>query len=184
MEENKELQQEENKDLQQSETEETVVETVEEISEIEKLQQEIQVMATELEKTKNSFYKAYADTENMKKRLQQDAELTRKYRAQDFVKNILPALDNLDRCLEQKDGDFEKLYKAVTMVKEQLMNALTQEGVKEIEALNLKFDPNLHQALISEKVEGVDGDVVVEVLQKGYTLKDRIIRASLVKVSE
>ena len=70
------------------------------------------------------------------------------------------------------------------MIYQQLINALNNEGVKEIEALNQPFDPNFHQALMQEAVEGVESGIVVEVLQKGYMLKDRVLRATLVKVSE
>ena len=65
-----------------------------------------------------------------------------------------------------------------------LVAILEKEGVKEIEALNKPFDHNYHQALMQEPVEGVESGIVVEVLQKGYMLKDRVLRAALVKVSE
>ena len=65
-----------------------------------------------------------------------------------------------------------------------LVAILEKEGVKEIEALNNPFDHNYHQALMQEPVEGVESGIVVEVLQKGYMLKDRVLRAALVKVSE
>ena len=70
------------------------------------------------------------------------------------------------------------------MIHNQLVAILEKEGVKEIEALNKPFDHNYHQALMQEPVEGVESGIVVEVLQKGYMLKDRVLRAALVKVSE
>ena len=65
-----------------------------------------------------------------------------------------------------------------------LVHILNQEGVKEIEALDKPFDPNFHQALMQEAKDGVESGMVIEVLQKGYMLKDRVLRATLVKVSE
>lgn len=70
------------------------------------------------------------------------------------------------------------------MIYDQLMAALEKEGVTEIDALNQPFDHNVHNALMTEKVEGTPPNMVIEVLQKGYMLKDRILRAALVKVSE
>ena len=70
------------------------------------------------------------------------------------------------------------------MIYTQLKQVLEKEGVVEIQALNQTFDPNYHNALMQEKVEGVESGTVIEVLQKGYMLKDRVLRASLVKVSE
>ena len=70
------------------------------------------------------------------------------------------------------------------MIYRQLKEALNKEGVTEIDALDKEFDPNYHQAIMTAKVEGKKAGVVVEVLQKGYMLKDRILRASMVKVSE
>ena len=70
------------------------------------------------------------------------------------------------------------------MIYQQLIHALKNEGVEVIDALNKPFDPNFHHAIMQEAVEGVESNMVVEVLQKGYVLKDRILRAALVKVSE
>ena len=70
------------------------------------------------------------------------------------------------------------------MIYDQLMASLLAEGVEPIEALNQPFDPNIHQAMMMEEVEGVEPNTVVMELQKGYMLKDRILRASLVKVSQ
>ena len=70
------------------------------------------------------------------------------------------------------------------MIYDQLINALKKEGVEEINCLNKEFDPNFEQAIMQEKKEGVDSNIVVEVLQKGYMLKDRVLRAAMVKTSE
>jgi molecular chaperone GrpE len=138
----------------------------------------------EVAKFRNDFYKAYADAENMKKRLANDFESRMKYRIQSFALDILPVIDNLERALNSEAVEGESLRKGIEMTYAQLIEALRKEGVEEIEALNQPFDPNVHHALMLEAKEGIDKNIVIEVLQKGYKLKDRILRASLVKVSE
>ena len=149
---------------------------------IEELEEEIIKLKEEVAASK----KAYADAENLKKRLQAEADNVRKYRIQSFAVEVLPIIDNLERALNVKSDDesLKNYVKGFEMIYQQLIATLEKEGVKEIEALNKPFDPNVHQALMQESVEGVESGIVVEVLQKGYMLKDRVLRATLVKVSE
>ena len=160
------------------EEEEEIVEDINEESEIEKLSKEI-------DKLKNDYARAYADTENLKKRLTAEAEQTRKYRIQSFAKEVLPVIDNLERALatpvHESDESFKK---GIEMTYNQLLNALKNEGVEEIDCLNKPFDPNLEQAIMQEKKEDVDSGIVIQILQIGYVLKDRILRPAMVKVSE
>ena len=86
--------------------------------------------------------------------------------------------------MPSEDENIQNYVKGFEMIHNQLVAILEKEGVKEIEALNKPFDHNYHQALMQEPVEGVESGIVVEVLQKGYMLKDRVLRAALVKVSE
>ena len=86
--------------------------------------------------------------------------------------------------MPSEDEHIQNYVKGFEMIHNQLVAILEKEGVKEIEALNKPFDHNYHQALMQEPVEGVESGIVVEVLQKGYMLKDRVLRAALVKVSE
>lgn len=154
--------------------------------EVEDLKEEIVKLQEELTTSKNAYFKAYADTENTKKRLQNEADNARKYRLQSFASEILPVVDSFERAVqvELQDENIKNYVKGFEMIYSQLVDVLKREGVEEIDALNQPFDPNFHQALMQEKVDGVEAGMVVEVLQKGYKLKDRVIRASLVKVSE
>lgn len=153
---------------------------------IEELEEEIIKLKEEIAASKNAYFKAYADAENLKKRLQGEADSVRKYRIQSFAVEVLPIIDNLERALNVKveDENIKNYVKGFEMIYQQLISILDKEGVKEIDALNQPFDPNVHQALMQEVVEGVESGKVVEVLQKGYMLKDRVLRATLVKVSE
>ena len=166
------------KDIKNEDVEEKVEDIVIEESEVDKLKKQI-------DELKNEYARAYADTENLKKRLNAEAEQTRKYRIQDFAKEILPVIDNLERALQTEvNEDDEGFKKGVEMTYNQLITALKNEGVEVIDCLNKPFDPNLEQALMQEKKEGVESGIVIEVLQKGYLLKDRILRPAMVKVSE
>lgn len=139
----------------------------------------------EVAKLKNEYLKAYADTENTRKRLNADFEMRQKYRIQSFAVEILPALDNLERALAQpRTPENESYAKGVEMIYNQLMYALSKEGVEQVDPIDQEFDANFHQALMAEKVEGVESNKVLQVLQKGYKLKDRILRPAMVKVSE
>lgn len=159
------------------------IEEIENLPEIKLLNDEIAELKAENEKLKNDYYKAFADAENYKKRAQRDIDNTLKYRIQSFATSILPAIDNLERALANAD-DSDPMKQGVAMIYNQIINALKEEGVEEIDALNKVFDANYHQAIMSEKVDGTLPNIVVEVLQKGYILKDRILRPSYVKVSE
>ena len=149
---------------------------------IEELEEEVAKLKEEVAASKNAYFKAYADAENLKKRLQSEADNVRKYRIQGFATEVLPVLDNLERALDVKveDPNIKNYVKGFEMIYQQLVHILENEGVKVIEAQDKPFDPNYHQALMQEAKEGVESGMVIEVLQKGYMLKD----AALVKVSE
>ena len=165
--------------------EEVVEEDEEEIVEDINEESEVDLLRKEVDKLKNDYARAYADTENLKRRLMNEAEQTRKYRIQSFAKEIVPVIDNLERALKvEVNENNQALLKGVQMVYDQLINALKQEGVEEVDCLNKPFDANFAQAIMMEKVEGVESGIVIEVLQKGYVLKDRILRPAMVKVSE
>ncbi len=154
------------------------------LEKIHKLEQKIEDLEAEKIALKNDYFKAYADAQNIKKRNQQEHENMKKYRLQSFAVDILPAIDNLERSLLAIEDKESPLAKGIIMTYNQLIDSLKKEGVEEIDALNKHFDGNFHQALMAEKVEGVESNLVIEVLQKGYILKDRLLRPALVKVSE
>ena len=151
----------------------------------DKLLKEIEDLKLEVNRLKNAYAKAYADTENVKKRLEAEAATNKKYRIQSFAKEVLPAIDNLERALAACGDESDAgLKKGIEMVYDQLIKSLKDEGVEEIDCLNKDFDPNFMQSIMVEKKDGVKSNVVIEVLQKGYMLKDRVLRAAMVKISE
>ena len=160
---------------------------VEEIVEdlIDEKDEKIKKLEAEVNDLKNKYAMAYADTQNMQKRLQAEADMNKKYRIQSFANEILPVLDNLERALNSDENKKDEgFYKGVQMIYDQLVDALKKEGVEEIDCLNKDFDPNFEQAIMQEKVEGTESNKVIEVSQKGYMLKDRVLRAAMVKTSE
>ena len=169
----------------EEEVSETKQEEIEEVVEDINEESEVEKLCKEIDKLKNDYARAYADTENMKKRLIAEAEQTRKYRIQSFAKEVLPVIDNLERALatevHESDVSFKK---GIEMTYNQLLTALKNEGVEEIDCLNKPFDANFEQAIMMEKKEDVESGIVIEILQKGYVLKDRILRPAMVKVSE
>ena len=175
---NEEVNQKEENDIKDNE-----VENEEVVEDIEIEEDVIGKLNEQITKLKNDYARAYADTENIKRRLTKEAEDTRKYRIQSFALEILPVIDNLERALSSDCQD-EQFKKGIEMIYNQLITALKNEGVKEIDCLNQKYDANYAQALMSEKKEGVEPNTVTQILQKGYMLKDRVLRAAMVKISE
>ena len=98
-----------------------------------KLQNEIDELKSEVDRLKNAYAKAYADTENVKKRLQNEADTNKKYRIQSFAKGILPAIDNLERAMAASDDSESQLNKGVEMIYNQLIKSLKDVGVEEID---------------------------------------------------
>lgn len=184
--------QEESKDLDETsvesedntEVEEVEEELEEEVSEVSKLTETIQKLSEALEEEKTNFLKAHADLENTKKRITNDFNQRDKYKVQSFALGILPVIDNMEKIISDETITDEHVKEALEMIYRQLMSSLEAEGVVEIKALDEKFDPNIHHAVMLESVEGKEADIVVEVLQKGYMIKDRVLRASMVKVTQ
>lgn len=166
-------------DKDETPVEEEIVEEKESVD----YEKQIQELNEQIALLKNAYAKAYADCENTKKRLNKEFESLSKYKIQNFALQVLPVLDDCERALKQETSD-ENYRKGVEMIYNKLKAALASEGVTEIECLDQPFDANWHQALMSEHVDGKESGIVIEVLQKGYKLKDRLLRAAMVKVSD
>lgn len=127
-----------------------------------------------------------ADMENVKRRAALDYQALQTYRAQNVLVNVLPVLDNFERALsvEAKETETQSLLTGMEMVYRSLLEALKSEGLEEIPALDQAFDPNVHQAVMTAHDEEKESGIVLEELQKGYKLKERVLRPSMVKVNE
>lgn len=164
--------------------EETVEEVVEDATEV--LEEQIKKLEMEVNTWKTDYYKVFADMENLKRRLTNEHQNHLKFALQSFIEELLPVLDNFERSLNviEPSEEVKAFLKGNQMIYNQLMGILEKNGVEIIEAQGKEFDPNVHQAVMMVSDENFDSGVVVEELQKGYKLKDRVIRASLVKVNE
>lgn len=106
-----------------------------------------------------------------------------KFANEDLIMELLPIIDNFERAIKLESSD-NNLMDGVKMIHKSLLTALEKYGVKEIECIDKKFDPMYHQAVMTEENDQKDQDVILEVLQKGYMLKDKVIRPSMVKVNK
>lgn len=143
-------------------------------------------LEAKLEEAEKRYYRLQADFENSRRRARLDLEASEKYRAQSLISDLLPALDNFERAL-QMEADNEQaqsILQGMDMVYRSLLEALKGEGAEQIEAVGKEFDPHVHQAVMQVEVEGFDSNIVVEEFQKGYMLKDRVIRPAMVKVNQ
>ncbi|PEA85617.1 nucleotide exchange factor GrpE [Bacillus thuringiensis] len=150
------------------------------------LQEKVDELQAKLTETEGRTLRLQADFENYKRRVQMDKQAAEKYRAQSLVSDILPALDNFERAMqvEATDEQTKSLLQGMEMVHHQLLEALTKEGVEVIGAVGKQFDPNEHQAIMQVEDSEFESNAVVEEFQKGYKLKDRVIRPSMVKVNQ
>jgi molecular chaperone GrpE len=143
-------------------------------------------LTAQLQEEENKRLRLLADYENFKRRAALDKEALQKYRAQNIVMNLIPVLDNFSRALsmEAKTEEVQSMMTGMEMIYRSLVDALESEGLVEIEAIDKEFDPNFHQAIMTGSDEEKPSGVVLEELQKGYMLKDRVLRPSMVKVNE
>lgn len=193
---------ENNTKTEEKEVEETVVNNEEQINEStetdsmeeglsleEQLQEKVaenEKLKAELDEAKNKVLRAHADFDNLRRRTNKELEDSRKYRSQSLLDDLLPVLDNFERALqvESNDDNTNSILKGMNMVYNQLLEAAKKEGLEEIEAVGKEFDPNFHQAVMQVEDENHESNIVVEELQKGYKLKDRVLRPTMVKVSQ
>ena len=156
----------------------------EEIDELEQLKEENK-------KLKEDYLRAYADAENTKRRCAQEIEKNNKYAISNFAKSLLSVADNLDRALksipEDKKNDCEHLKNLLTgveMTQHELDKVFEKFGIKKMDIIGTKFDPNYHQVIQEvEDKEKPNGTIISE-LQSGYMINDRILREAMVVVSK
>ena len=153
-----------------------------------KLLAEIEDLKKKNDELMNKFLYSQAEFANFKKRKEQETANMLKYSNMDIARELLPVVDNFERAIKLDDSnlndELSKFLDGFKMIYSHLVELLHKFEVEEIDCLNKEFDPNFEQALMTIKAEGVEPGIVVEVLQKGYMLKDKMIRPALVKVSE
>ena len=159
------------------------------------LNEQINTMARELvqkeEEKKQLAEKvklAQAELINYRKRKDEETATLLKYANADLILELIPAIDNFERAINQAEksqsSEIQKFMTGINLIYQGIQNTLTKFGVEEINRVGQEYDPNLEQALCTDCVEEQEDEVVLEVLQKGYKLKDRVIRAASVKINQ
>ncbi|ERK56869.1 co-chaperone GrpE [Gemella bergeri ATCC 700627] len=177
--------------LQEEVTEEVVAtekveeEVAEEKTAEELLQEEVEQLKEEVKDSEDKYLRLYAEFENFKKRKNQEIDTINTYKSQKIITEILPSLDNLERALqlETDNEEVKTILKGVEMVYEGLQAALKSEGVELVETKNAQFDPNIHHAVMQGEDSDKESGMILDTFQKGYKLKDRVIRPAMVKVN-
>lgn len=161
-------------------------ENSEETETVDPRDEEIASLKSKLDEKEEQYLRLYAEFENYKRRIQNEAQIQKKYQAQSVLTDVLPALDNFERALkiEGDDESFNSLKKGVEMVYDSLTKALEDNGLERIKTEGEQFDPNYHQAVIQDDHPDYESGQITEELQPGYKLNDRVLRASMVKVNQ
>ncbi|AYC29628.1 nucleotide exchange factor GrpE [Paenisporosarcina cavernae] len=147
---------------------------------------ELDLVKAQLEEETNKHLRLRADFDNYRKRVNLDREAAEKYKNQQVLHELLPVLDNFERALQvdATSEDAKALKKGIEMVYQTLQEVTKNAGLEPIDAVGQHFDAHSHQPVMTEKDEEQESGIVLQELQKGYRLKDRVIRPSMVKVNE
>ena len=150
--------------------------------EIEALKGQVEKLTGDLQEKKDRLLRLQADFDNFRRRSAKEREEISAVVTQNFCKDMLPLLDNFERAMAAETKDVEAFQKGVEMIFTQFQEVLKKNGLEQIEAVGQKFDPNFHQAVMRVEDPEREDDTVAQELQKGYMVKGRVIRPSMVQV--
>ena len=150
--------------------------------EIEALKGQVEKLTGDLQEKKDRLLRLQADFDNFRRRSAKEREEISAVVTQNFCKDMLPLLDNFERAMAAETKDVEAFQKGVEMIFTQFQEVLKKNGLEHIEAVGQKFDPNFHQAVMRVEDPEREDDTVAQELQKGYMVKGRVIRPSMVQV--
>ena len=168
---------EQNENVESQEAEKSTEETSED---------KIKKLEAELQEWKNSYTRKLAEFQNFTKRKENEVAEMRKYASEEIVVKLLDNIDNLERAVDasKESQNFDSLVEGGNMILNNLKHLLTEEGVEEIEAAGKEYNPYEHKAMITENKEELDDNVVVQVFQKGYKMKGKVVRPAMVTVNK
>jgi len=150
---------------------------------LSKKEKEHKLLKKEKEELKDKYLRLAAEMDNLRKRVEREKKEHYQYALSEFMKELLIVLDNFERALESEDDENGKSFReGMMLIHKQYVDLLMKKGLRPIELKDNKFDPNLHQAFVTEESEEVEEPEIGEEFQKGYSLHDRLIRPALVKV--
>lgn len=140
-------------------------------------------LKSEIDDLRNQLIRLQADFLNYKNRTEREKSNNLMFANETLILKLLPVLDNFERAFKQLDTN-DEVIKGFNMIKEQLESVLSSENVEEIESDLQVFNPEFHNAVITEEKEGIEPGIVLETFEKGYKIKEKVIRPSMVKVSK
>lgn len=154
--------------------------------EISPEEEQILLLKDKVKNLEEKVMQTQAELINYRKRKDEEVAGMLRYSNKDLILEMLPILDNFERALNSKNEnpEFDKYQEGYRILYSHMIDTLKKFGVEEIPALNLPFDPNLHEALMVGSEPDKDDDIILEVFNKGYMLKDRVLRPSKVKVNK
>ena len=180
-------------DSKEDNIDETILENYDEDEESEEegtKETEADILKEEIKTLKEEKIRVLAEMENLRKRFEREKIDSIKYGSVNFARDVLSPGDNLERALsaineeEEQSQSIKNLIEGLLMVKKELSTALEKNGITKIDSLDKKFDPNLHQAMMEIENDDLDEGVVVQEIQTGYMMHDRLLRPAMVGVSK
>ncbi len=161
-------------------------ETVDPQAELERLKEELVEAQAKVDEYWQRVLRAQADQDNTRKRAERDVQNAHKYALEKFVADLLPVVDSLEMGLlaAVEDASAEKIREGTELTLKMLLDVLKKYGVEAVDPVGKPFDPELHQAMSMQPSSDVPPNTVTAVMQKGYTLNDRLVRPAMVMVSK
>lgn len=150
---------------------------------VDALKRQLEDAETKLAETVDGWQRSMADFQNYKRRVERDNEIVKANMKGDLIKKVLPVLDDLERALQNRPAE-DAWANGIELVVRKFQNLLDAEGVKRIEAKGTAFDPAFHEAISHEPSKDVESGHVIDVVQNGYMLGERVIRPALVRVAQ
>jgi len=151
--------------------------------EVEALQKQLEEARAQVSEFKDNWLRSQAEFQNYRKRMERDNEMMKFMMKGDILKKVLPALDDLERAMQNRPAD-DAWANGIELIMRKMQNILDSEGVKRIAAQGEPFDPTFHEAISHEPSENVESGHVIEVVQNGYTLGEKVLRPALVRVAQ
>ncbi|MCC6227467.1 MAG: nucleotide exchange factor GrpE, partial [Microthrixaceae bacterium] len=152
-------------------------------AEREALIQQLKEAEAKIVEYKDGWARSQAEFQNFRKRVERDNESFKASTKGDIIKKVLPVLDDLERALQNRPAD-DAWANGLELVARKFQNILDMENVKKIEAKGAAFDPNFHEAISHEPSEEVESGHVIDVVQNGYVIGERVVRPALVRVAQ
>ena len=153
------------------------------IVDVDALKLQLERAETKLAESLDGWQRSLADFQNYRKRVERDHELVKASMKGDLIKKVLPMLDDLERALQNRPAE-SAWAGGIELIVRKFQNLLDSEGVKRIDAKGAAFDPAFHEAISHEPSEEVESEHVIDVVQNGYMLGERVIRPALVRVAQ